>query len=827
MTNQRIKNEVDEDLPENQVTSLISTTLTNPKSLNQKNEKMALYNNYETQTTIELEEHIDKKSLAIIIANYEEICASVGRIDDGTERNDKTNVLTLLKNLLKSKSTKKYMKSKKSDFNSGRLFTPTSLQGCMREFRHTISKDIYFDFDVENAHPSFLLWYSNVNNIPNKCLNLYVKNRDKYFNDLKVKMGLGRSDAKELLLKMLNGGGGNFLKKKNCPSWLQDLYSELDNARHRIAELNPKLFARAQKYNKTKDWDNSFGSCANYLFCEIEDKVLQCMVQFCNNNDVKVGVLCFDGLMAEIKSFQYLDIPSFLHDMNKFVLDTIGIPVVITQKKMDQGIDLQIYIEKRKKILDQNPLVKDEELYIEQEDVADIIIKFLIESKNVYYHNCRKKVYIFNDVLKLFEESDADKLMNFVSLVITPYCEEIIPLFKGSPVNSILLCKFKSNLKTCAYQYGVKKIILNKIVDSSDFIEDNFNKIAHLFPIANNKVINLQTLEVSDRVREHYFTYTTENIFNPGYDRTKVIQYISEILNTTEDHFINSFLQTFGYFLTDENDLKIFPILTGDGDNGKSVFLNLIKLIFGHSAIVASERVFFKQSSKSVLDEELVPLIGKRLAYLSEPDKNDHFNEKRIKQITGNDGKTSIRGAVGRTMEVALTCKLLLVCNQVPVFNDKEGFQNRLRIFPFSNHFDRDAEKVKYIMSLKDDLFNELCYQCKTFYDNEKTIKFSSEILNATTEHINDVDHFKSFFNDNYEITNDDNDRISKILLYASYIENSRVEKFESIGRNVFYKRCIKDYNLELYRKTHFKGIKLISQDDFEDQPRLLPENDL
>jgi len=101
----------------------------------------------------------------------------------------------------------------------------------------------------------------------------------------------------------------------------------------------------------------------------------------------------------------------------------------------------------------------------------------------------------------------------------------------------------------------------------------------------------------------------------------------------------------------------------------------------------------FEQERSSSATPHLIPLIGARLAVLSETKKNEKLNEKIIKQLTGND-KISCRALYGSQIEFRAICKLILLTNNKPGFNsDDLAMIDRLRYSPFKSRFTDNPKK--------------------------------------------------------------------------------------------------------------------------------------
>ena len=484
------------------------------------------------------------------------------------------------------------------------------------------------------------------------------------------------------------------------------------------------------------------------------------------------------------------------------------------------------------------------------EDIGIFLISEIEKNGNIFYSKKRKCIFVYNEKSRLFEEKEIDILMTYISFYMTPLINKNIDdlleqinikenekLILDKDLDSKRLklidldiknlknkekpyVKLLNDVKSTTFQTKVLKQMTLRIKNSDDYIESTFNKIKNLLAIADNKVIDLKTLNIMDRSKEHCFTYTTNNNFKKERpNKDWVYNYISQILKTENEKFVQCFLTWFGYCLTGETCVKSFPILTGDGDNGKTAFFNVIKEIFGKFAVVGNEKVFLiNDKSNSVHSDEYLPLIGKRFSYIQEINKKSKFNEKLIKTITGNDGDISVRGCGGRTMEVIIDCKLLCICNgdDIPDFEDKQGFSNRVMVFPFKNKFERDAKKLDEINSMKDDIFTELCYYVKDFfYNNNMIINFSDEIISATDELKDNKDSIKMFFNEKLEITSNSKDRIKKDVLFSSYIDYCQENDFKNIkaGKQEFYKTLTNKFSLSIYRDREFENVKFVKND--------------
>jgi len=777
----------------------------NPVSSITNSDKM---DNYKVIDNITLEEQIDTDKLRGLVKYFDRYKDTIGYFCD-TKKDykkiiDEKTRKSILKSRLRNKLNKITYKFSSTKYN-GRLFSQTtSLQGINKVIRHTLSQKYYDDVDIVNCHPVILKWLCDCYKIRCENIEYYINNREEIFELHKDSI----IDPKTHFLSLINDS------RRKIPingSFEGDFYQEVRAIQDAVAINRPDLFKLAKKNSKN---GNENGSCINYQLCEIENKILQCMYNELVKQNIKVGTFCFDGMMVEKDKV-------CLKALEKCVYDTLNIQIKLSIKPMTLGIKVEE--------------VKEAD-YIEKtvpqthEEIGKYLVNKFMTDGNIFYYSKKDLVYIFNETNCLFEESPTQKLMNFISepiiKLIHSSLEELDPKIDEDLIWNLGL--LEKDIKSTPFQKCVLTQILNRIPKSDDFIENNFDKIPHIFPIADNKVINFKTCVVEPRLKTHFFTITTDNVFKSERPNQKVIRdYIGELLKTTNKEYIKSFLILFGYFLTGLNNAKVFPILTGDGDNGKSVFFNLYKKIIGSLGIVGNEKVFLQSKSNSVHTDEYLPLIGKRLAWLTEIDKESLFNEKLIKTITGNDGAISLRSCGGRTVEVVIDCKLFCICNcdDIPTFKDKQGFANRVKVFKFANRFARDPLKEKELYALKDDLFTELCFYTKMFFDEGQNITWCDEINASTNEYKDDMDTIKAFIDENYIITNQPNDRVSKKELLFKYEDFCRSNTLIKVSRNEFYKTLISKYKLEDYRKVDFKGIKAVKNEEDINEEDIIESN--
>jgi hypothetical protein len=211
------------------------------------------------------------------------------------------------------------------NLRSGRRFSITpSLQSIPRKTRHTLSKGIYHDLDMKNAHPTILNHLSKLYKVECPILELYVNDREHVFNELSI---FSKDVVKVEMLTIINGGAPTLCNY----GIIQDFVSEMNDLRDVIMKKNPSLKKRAEKQNPT----NISGSCTNYLLCEWENNILTVMSEYLQENNIEIGVLVFDGIMIKTDS----NIETLCENLSECIKSRFNIDIVIVEKIMDEGYD--------------------------------------------------------------------------------------------------------------------------------------------------------------------------------------------------------------------------------------------------------------------------------------------------------------------------------------------------------------------------------------------------------------------------------------------------------------------------------------------------------
>ena len=157
---------------------------------------------------------------------------------------------------------------------------------------------------------------------------------------------------------------------------------------------------------------------------------------------------------------------------------------------------------------------------------------------------------------------------------------------------------------------------------------------------------------------------------------------------TGGDVALQTFLQRFcGYALTGETCEHVALFGLGEGGNGKSVFVNTLRTLFGSYAAVAAPDLFTQgagRRSAQVHSAEIAMLAGARLVTASETEEGRTWVDGRLKLLTGGDPVTA--RFLGRDpFTFTPRFKLIVVGNHLPVLRTVDAaLRRRLCVVPFA-----------------------------------------------------------------------------------------------------------------------------------------------
>ncbi len=234
------------------------------------------------------------------------------------------------------------------------------------------------------------------------------------------------------------------------------------------------------------------------------------------------------------------------------------------------------------------------------------------------------------------------------------------------------------------------------------FKDDKFNRFMNENPnymgVMNGVIETCSTEAVfRDGKPEDYVTMCSTVRYHPEYTWDHrmvklVMVWMSQCF--VDNDLMNYFLKLFASFLRSGNMEKIFPCMTGSGDNSKSMIKLLLELVFGSYAFTFSTETLMSRNAARANQQKALARYAK-IVFASEPDNDSKFKSGIIKELTGLE---KIYGSLlydnGGNFMVMFV--LILITNKMPIIPGADNaIIQRLRALPFLSKWVKNAPKTK------------------------------------------------------------------------------------------------------------------------------------
>lgn len=220
----------------------------------------------------------------------------------------------------------------------------------------------------------------------------------------------------------------------------------------------------------------------------------------------------------------------------------------------------------------------------------------------------------------------------------------------------------------------------------------------HLLGVENG-VVDLTTGELLDARADYRITRVCGASFDPAAKAPVFEQTIADIF-FGDAQMVQFFQRCIGYALTGTPTQDVLLILHGNGANGKSTMMNVIRRALGGYARVADATTFLNDGSAGGnaggAREDLVRLHGSRLIVVNEPDEGGELREGTIKSMTGGDAIAARAPYAKQSIEIVPSWVIFMPTNHKPIVKGGDnGIWRRLLLVPFTRNFETDQSVTK------------------------------------------------------------------------------------------------------------------------------------
>ena len=421
----------------------------------------------------------------------------------------------------------------------------------------------------------------------------------------------------------------------------------------------------------------------------------------------------------------------------------------------------------------------------------------------------KKEIYMYNPEFKYYQHVDqAGRLMSLVSDVLHKALNEIHTHFK----NKLLEVKTDAELDQSDKDEALNELkrvikqvntatknietttfiknVLEQIISRSILSKEEQEKLERLDNHLNfrNGKLNLKTMEFGERSEADFVTEYLNYDFQVKVNKevkSEVVEVLKKICNSDDDdyEFITNFL---AYCITSETkEQKYLNVVGPSASNGKSTIIKLMEEALSIYIFKAKKDLFSEAYSKG--HKYFAQTKNKRIVYIEELDKKKVDADLIKDVVDGNQINNEVLFAT--TEKIDINFKLMFLSNNLMNFDADSGIKRRLIHFEFRNKFvclqDLEKERINHKIgkvfaldnslvskfhtndSYKNALIHILIKKAKQYFDSGLTIP--EKYVEIAKEICEENDKFKNFFENHFEITNKDGDRIAKDELRDMY----------------------------------------------------------
>jgi P4 family phage/plasmid primase-like protien len=253
-------------------------------------------------------------------------------------------------------------------------------------------------------------------------------------------------------------------------------------------------------------------------------------------------------------------------------------------------------------------------------------------------------------------------------------------------------------------------------IKNTTFYNSNPNSYKHLINLKNG-LFNLQTYELEKHSSDYFLINQSPIVYNPKADCPTIKDFLKQVLREEDIPIIQ---EIFGYCLLKDHFIQKAFMFLGDGANGKSTLLNLMKIFLGEKNIcaISLQDISTNRFATSNLYGKLANIY---------PDLTDSALKQTglFKVITGGDSILAERKFKEGFMFTNYA-KLIFSANKLPESDDETSAYYRRWIYVnFPNVFEGDECDKNILNKLITDeelsgLFNWALEGLKRLLENQE-----------------------------------------------------------------------------------------------------------
>jgi len=260
-------------------------------------------------------------------------------------------------------------------------------------------------------------------------------------------------------------------------------------------------------------------------------------------------------------------------------------------------------------------------------------------------------------------------------------------------------------------------------------------------------IVDLKTGNLADHNPEEYLTMLAPTFYYEGAECPRWLTFLDRIM-ASDLEMIEYIQRIIGYGLTGSTREQVLFMLHGEGANGKSTFLAVIRNILGDYAKNAAPETFMAQTTSGARPD-IARLRGARFVTTVETEDNRRLSESLVKQLTGSDTVTT-RQLYRDEFEFRPQLKLFIATNHKPIIRGTDAaIWRRIRCVPFEvviPEGERDMKLEEKLMEESAGILRWAVQGCLQWQDIG--LSTPEKVLTATSTYRSENDQLGEFISE-------------------------------------------------------------------------------
>lgn len=201
-----------------------------------------------------------------------------------------------------------------------------------------------------------------------------------------------------------------------------------------------------------------------------------------------------------------------------------------------------------------------------------------------------------------------------------------------------------------------------------------------------------------------------------------------------------------GYTLTGDTREQCFCLLHGTGANGKSTYLETVRVLLGEYALSTPSASLLAKERNDGIPNDIARLRGARLVTAVEMGEGRRLNEELVKRLTGQDIVTA-RFLNEEFFDFKPEFKLMAACNHLPKVNPNDyALWRRIHCLPFTVTIPEQEQDRMLTEKLQTELPGILAWAVRGCLDwQQGGLRVPDAVRRATEEYRVDMDSLGRF----------------------------------------------------------------------------------